>query len=212
MLWKRQNWTAHSYLIVSSNFKNNTAGRSLLIFPTRVSRSALFLIFHLRWQPSGLPTWLGDWWWANRLPGHFTHPNREEIQANWANCLLADLGKRISDYLSQVALRWHRRVAEGEGRPPPAGRAPTVKRLKLMQNMPLIRAGCQEEPHPCQVAEESQTVWEKGRDCRGAGGGPSARSRCRGPGEPEPNPRALKPRGCLETPLSATGFSPKLVI
>lgn len=84
---------------------------------------ALLLIFHLRWQPSGLPTWLGDWWWANRLPGHFTQPNREEIQAN---CLLADLEKRISAYLSLILLRWHRRVAEGDGHSPPAGCVPTV--------------------------------------------------------------------------------------
>lgn len=54
----------------------------------------LLLIFHLRWSA----TWLGDWWWANRLAGHFTQrkPDKEEAQAN---CFLADLGKRSSDYL-----------------------------------------------------------------------------------------------------------------
>lgn len=63
---------------------------------------ALLLIFDLRWQPWGLPAWLGDWWGANRSPGPSTQPNREEIRAN---CLQADLGQRISASLSLIPLR-----------------------------------------------------------------------------------------------------------
>lgn len=60
------------------------------------------LIFDLRWQPWGLPAWLGDWWGASRSPGPSTQPNREEIQAN---CLQADLGQRFSASLSLISLR-----------------------------------------------------------------------------------------------------------
>lgn len=65
----------------------------------------LLLISHLRWQPSEIPTWLRDWHWANRLPGHFTQrePGKEEARAN---CCLAERAKFQLTFCCGT-LRWH---------------------------------------------------------------------------------------------------------